>query len=340
MFAKKKTLFVVFPEEVIMSYSKKTMDTALQRLELRKAENSRIAQRRRAEICSVIPEYGALESQLANTMTRSVAAIAEKRSDSQSIIAKALDENAEIQAKMKWLLKDDGFSEDYLDPIYTCEKCHDSGTVDGHWCDCFIKLLNVAASEELNASSPLKLCTFESFDLSLYPEVIDPEVGHNQHTVMKNNLKECQSFADNFSGSGCGLLMLGKTGLGKTHLSLAIANEVIKKGFSVVYNSAPELMRQLEKESFGRADTDTMQLITACDLLILDDLGAEMKSDRYISMLYEIINARQNRQTPMIINSNLTADEIKNRYQDRIWSRLFSLNVLLFCGSDNRLKRN
>ncbi len=321
-----------------MPYSKKILDTALERLERRKLENKLTAERRHAEVCAAIPEYGALELSLADTMTRSIAAMAERRTDSQEIIAKALEENALIQKKMARLLTGSGFPENYTAPIYTCEKCRDSGSVDGRWCDCFTKLLNVAASEELNASSPLKLCTFDSFDLSLYPETVDPVIGEKQRTVMENNLNDCVKFAESFNGSGCGLLMLGDTGLGKTHLSLAIANAVIKSGYSVVYNSTPELMRQLDKEFFGRADTDTMQLITSCDLLILDDLGAETRSDRYISMLYEIVNSRQNRQIPMIVNSNLAVEEIKNRYQDRIWSRLFSLRVLLFCGSDNRLR--
>ncbi len=321
-----------------MPYSKKTLDTALERLERRKQENKLTAERRRAEVCKAVPEYAALELSLADTMTRSIAAIAQKQENSKDIISKALEENAAIQQKMARLLADKGFPENYTAPVYTCEKCRDKGTLDGRWCDCFTKLLNVAASEELNASSPLKLCTFESFDLSLYPETTDPLIGEKQRTVMEMNLRDCVNFAENFNGSGYGLLMLGNTGLGKTHLSLAVANTVIKKGYSVVYNSTPELMRQLDKEFFGRADTDTMQLITSCDLLILDDLGAETRSDRYISMLYEIVNSRQNRQLPMIVNSNLAVEEIKNRYQDRIWSRLFSLRVLLFCGSDNRLR--
>lgn len=321
-----------------MPYSRKILDTALERLERRKLENKLTAERRHAEVCGKVPEYADLELSLANTMTRSIAAIAERRSNSNDIIAKALEENAAIQQKMTRLLSDNGFPENYTAPVYTCEECRDSGILDGKWCDCFTKLLNAAASEELNASSPLRLCTFESFDLSLYPETVDPMIGEKQRTVMEQNLRDCVKFAESFNGNGYGLLMLGDTGLGKTHLSLAIANAVIKSGYSVVYNSTPELMRQLDKEFFGRSDTDTMQLITNCDLLILDDLGAETKSDRYISMLYEIINARQNRQIPMIVNSNLAVEEIKNRYQDRIWSRLFSLRVLLFCGSDNRLK--
>lgn len=320
-----------------MPYSEKIFDTAHSRLERRKDENRRISERRREEVCRVLPEYSALEIELADTMKRFIEAIADKRENSREILEKSLAENAAIQRRMAELLIGKGFPADYLDPIYTCGICHDTGSVDGHWCECFDKLLKVAASEEMNASSPLKLSTFESFDVSRYPDTFDPELGDKQNEIMSTNLRDCKDFAGSFDGKGSGLFMIGGTGLGKTHLSLAIANEVIKKGYSVIYDSAPELMRQLEKEAFGRADTDTMQLITNCDLLILDDLGAEMKNERYISFVYEIVNSRQNRQLPLIVNSNLTIDELEARYQKRIVSRLFSLNVLFFCGKDNRM---
>ena len=81
-----------------------------------------------------------------------------------------------------------------------------------------------------------------------------------------------------------------------------------------------------------------MSLLTECDLLILDDLGSENSTDYTVSILYEIINARQNRNIPMVINTNLDMNEIQTLYQDRLYSRLFSLRVLLFLGDDNRLK--
>ena len=320
-----------------MSYSKKVFDNALELLERRKMENRLAAERRLSEVCRVIPEYAGLELALAETMTRSIDAIAAKREDHSGIIGKAMEDNAAIQQKMALLLAEHNFPRDYLAPIYSCGICHDTGAVDGQWCGCFINLLNAAASEELNASSPLKLSTFESFDLSYYPDKFDEKLGDVPRAVMEKNLQRCKEFAVNFSKNSRGLLMLGNTGLGKTHLSLAVASEVIKGGHSVVYNSAPELMRKLNKEFYGRSDTDSMALITACELLILDDLGAETNNDQNISMLYEIVNARYNRHIPMIVNSNLSIEEIQRRYSDRILSRLFSMRTLIFCGNDNRL---
>ena len=320
-----------------MAYSKKVFETAHNRLEQRKTNNKKAAELRHSEVCSAIPEYSALELSLAGTMTRSIAAIAERQADSKEIIARSMEENAEIQQKMTRLLKEKNFPENYMDPIYTCGICHDTGTVDGRWCSCFTELLYSAAASELNASSPLKPSSFESFDLSYYSDRYDENIGDSPRAVMEKNLLDCKNFAKNFRKDSRGLLMLGNTGLGKTHLSLAIASEVIKGGYSVVYNSAPELMRTLNKEFYGRSDNDTMALITSCDLLILDDLGAETKTDQNVSMVYEIINARYNRQLPMIVNSNFNVDEISERYSDRVLSRLLSLHTLFFDGEDNRL---
>lgn len=321
-----------------MAFNKKYFEIAAERLSRRRIENKQIEDIRRAEIHGRIPKYSELECRLADTMTRIIAAISEKASDSEEAVKQAIKNNLAIQQEMGELLIQNGYSADYLNPIFTCPKCKDTGTVDGNWCDCFNKILNGIAAEELNSHSPLRLSSFESFDLELYPDRIDPVSGEKQREIMRDNFNECLSFAQNFNGRGYGLFMLGSTGLGKTHLSLAIANKLIQKGFCVVYGSTPELLRKLDKEQFGKSDGDTMGLITDCDLLILDDLGAESKNDRYISLLYEIINARQSRSLPIIVNTNLNMDEIKNRYQDRLWSRLFSMRVLLFCGDDNRLK--
>lgn len=323
-----------------MPFDKKIFEAAQERLAKRRSENKHIEDLRRIEIHGKIPEYGGLERRLADTMSEIFSAIANKKADSDEIVRKAVNDNMEIQKKMGDLLERKGYPRDYLDPVYSCQKCRDKGTADGKWCECFNRLLNVVAAQELNARSPLKLSTFESFDVNYYSDTKKASNTNprTQREVMKNHYRECVNFAENFNGKGLGLLMIGGTGLGKTHLSLAAANRIIERGYCVIYGSAPELLRRIDKEQFGRADGDTMQLIMDCDLLILDDLGSESpKNERYISTLYEIINARQSRLLPMIINTNLKADEIRERYTDRICSRLLSMEVLLFCGNDYRL---
>lgn len=322
-----------------MALDKRYFEIAQKRLSNRRMANKQIEDSRRLEIHQKIPKYSEIECRLADTMTKIVAAVASKAPDSDELVKSAIRSNLELQHEMERLLTENGYPRDYLLPIFTCEKCKDTGSYNGEWCDCFNKILNTAAAEDLNSRSPLRLSSFDSFRLDLYSDkAVDPEFGVTPYEVMRANLNDCKKFADSFSGKGYGLLMMGSTGLGKTHLSLAVANNLIQKGYCVIYGSVPELLRQLDKEQFKNADGDTMSLITECDLLILDDLGAENNTDRYTSLLYEMINARQSRSLPMIINTNLDMSSIKARYQDRLWSRLFRLEVLLFCGEDNRLK--
>lgn len=323
-----------------MALDKRFFEIAQKRLSNRRMANKQLEDDRRTEIHQRIPEYCELECLLADTMTKIVAAIAAKAPDAKEQVENAVKSNMDIQRRMDELLEKHGYPKDYLSPIYTCAKCRDTGTYEGNWCECFNKLLNTAAAEDLNEQSPLRLSSFESFDLKYYPNIIDKGPDENPRNVMKHNLEECRRFADSFNAKGYGLFMIGNTGLGKTHLSLAVASELIRKGYCVIYCSVPEFLRRLDKEQFKGADGDTMGLAAECDLLILDDLGAENNTDRYTSLLYEIINARQSRSLPMIISTNLNMGEIKARYQDRLWSRLFSMRVLIFCGEDNRLKIN
>ena len=321
-----------------MALNKRFFEIAQERMSRRRTENKIVEDSRRVEVHGKIPRYSELECRLADTMTKIIAKIAERSENSDAVIKQAIKNNLAIQQEMGELLISHGYPADYLNPIFTCPKCKDTGTVEGQWCDCFKRILNSVAAEDLNSRSPLRLSSFESFDLSLYPDIKDPLLEKKQNVIMRENFDDCVNFANNFNGKGYGLFMMGNTGLGKTHLSLAVANKVIEKGYAVIYGSTPELLRKLNKEQFGKSDTDTMSLVTECDLLILDDLGAESKDERYISLLYEIINARQSRSLPMIVNTNLNMDELKKRYQDRLWSRLFSMRVLMFCGEDNRLK--
>lgn len=318
-----------------MSLNEKYFDAAMDRLNKRRSDNRQTAELRRSEVYQKLPEYAELADRLAMTGQKLVALIM-KGGDTSEGVSRLEQDNRDTQKCMAQLLKSAGYPEDYLKPIYTCPVCQDKGTVNGRWCECVHKLMLEEAARELNDNSPLELSSFDSFRLDYYPETIDPGLRVSQRVIMERNLSFCKSYAENFTAKSDSILMTGGTGLGKTHLSLAIAARVLEKGQSVIYGSAPELMRILEREYFGKSDNDTMSTLNSCDLLILDDLGAEPEKPLTESLLYEIINARVSRGLPMIVSTNLNAAELNKRYSGKIGSRLLGFHIMPFCGDDIR----
>lgn len=311
------------------------LDKALGELTELRRRNKQLEERRHDEIIKKIPEYEKLEGELAQTMTDAIQSVIDKKSEVNANTM--LERNKQIQLRMRELLETNGFPADYLDPVFTCAKCRDTGNINNEWCKCLCRKTNELAAAELNLTAPLDKCRFDNFKLDFYPETVD-ENGVSPRVVMRDNLCFCEGFAESFNGKGKGILIMGETGLGKTHLSLAIANKLIEKGYCVVYGSVPTFVRRIQDEQFGRAEGDTLSLATSCDLLILDDLGAENSTEWCVSMLYEIINTRQNRQLPMIINTNLDLDELTEKYQRRLSSRMFSMKLMFVTGNDNRVE--
>lgn len=318
-----------------MRVNKIYLDAAQKELANRRKINLGLEEKRRGEISAKHPEYEKLEQSLAATMSDAVNTIINKSPiDRVEDIFKV---NHAIRKQMDELLEIGGYPADYLDRIYTCNICKDTGNTGSEWCECLCRLTNELAAAELNANAPLDKCSFNNFDLTRYPDEPDGELG-SLREMMQMNFEYCKRFAEDFSERGSGILMIGDTGLGKTHLSLSIARTLIEKGFCVAYGSVPELVRRIQNEQFGRAEGDTLSLVTDSDLLILDDLGSENSTDWCVSMLYEIINTRQNRRLPLIINTNLDFEELTARYQDRLSSRMFSMKILFFSGKDNRVE--
>lgn len=318
-----------------MRVNKIYLDAAFKELANRRGKNLRLENSRRAEISAKLPEYERLERSLAQTMSDAVAAIIDKSAgiDAEDVFTR----NHAIRQQMDELLESGGYPADYLDSIYTCKLCKDTGNTGNEWCECLCRLTNEMAAADLNANTPLDKCSFNNFDITRYPDepAGDP---NNPREMMSDNFKFCKRFAEEFDGKGSGILMIGETGRGKTHLSLGIANELIEKGFCVTYGSVPELVRRIQNEQFGRADGDTLSLVMDSDLLILDDLGAENTTDWCVSMLYEIINTRQNRRLPIVINTNLDFEKLGEKYHERLSSRMFNMKILFFSGEDNRVE--
>lgn len=306
-------------------------------------QNARVtAQRHQEEIAILIPEIVSLQAELNQTSIRLSKLVLERPDHFSEALNRLRDNNLKTQEEIKRILVEHGYPQDYLSVRYTCQKCGDSGYVNGKRCSCLTALIRKIGAEELNAVTPLKLSGFEQFKLDYYPNTAD-ENGVVPRQQMEKVFSFCIKYARSFSKKSPSLFFVGDTGLGKTHLSLAIAKTVLEKGYAVIYGSAQDLFRSMEKEHFGREkpDKDTLQALLDCDLLVMDDLGAEFDSNYYTTCLYNIVNARLSAGRPTIISSNLTISQVQEKYSERIVSRLFSMyQVLRFSGKDIRqLKR-
>ncbi|MBQ9382645.1 MAG: ATP-binding protein [Ruminiclostridium sp.] len=321
-----------------MGFDKKYYTDAENELNGIRMKNQRTLAARERETDEKFPEVGKIRRSLAGTTSKLLRIIADRDNDIKAQLEALERENLQLQDRLKETLVRCGLPANYLDPIYDCAKCRDTGIVDGKLCECFREKVKKAAAAELSASSPLQLCGFDEFDLTYYDDNEVLPLGATARKIMAKNLSICRSYAENFRLPYNGMVLRGKTGLGKTHLSLSIAKAVTDKGYSVIYGSAPDLFRRIEKEHFGNSgdDTDTLGLLTSTDLLVLDDLGAEFESKFYVSAFYNIINDRMNRSLPTIVSTNLDLPETEKRYGERVSSRLSTMDMLIFVGSDVR----
>ncbi|MBR1811858.1 MAG: ATP-binding protein [Clostridia bacterium] len=324
-----------------MRYKNSTVRKAAQELQRRRNQAELDAAVRKSEVFRKSPEAQDLDRQIA-AAPRSFASIMllRDKAEIERRIAALRRESMQYRRQLEELLVALGYPADYLDVHYTCENCHDTGSRDGEMCDCFKQLIKSTAYAELCAASPLDVCAFSDFDLRYYPDN-DGGSGMSSRAVMQTIYEYCRSYAEDFSADSPNLLMYGRTGLGKTHLSLAIAGEVIERGFGVIYDSCPNIVSRLEDEKFGRADGEEEAALLDCDLLILDDLGAEFSTQFTKSAIYNIINTRLLKRLPTIISTNLGIEEIQEKYTERIASRLIGEYVIFrFAGKDIRqLKR-
>lgn len=319
-----------------MSYPKEIFGAAMDELARRRDKARRTAASHCEEIARVLPEADQLQRQLSATSAKLARAVLNGGEGIDTI--RITSERAHQLLKIQ--LQKAGYPEDYTKTLYSCAICSDTGFVDGGYCVCLKELLSQLMMRRLGIEQSLLSCGFDNFSLDFYPAMSTGD-GPSPRGLMKSNLARCRQWAEGFSLGSPNLLFVGATGLGKTHLSMAMARRVIERGYDVLYYPFGSLLTELEARRFGRGDGDYSEGLSpllCCELLILDDLGAEFSSPFGLSLLYELINSRMVAGRPCIINTNLTLGELESRYGDRIFSRLVGgYETLLFRGRDVRL---
>ena len=326
-----------------MAFTKDIYEKAQEIIDKRRAEAESKAEAKMRLFETLEPEYKTYKAEMINSVRDVVRSINMNPEDAAKFIQEQKIRNLTAQQNVRQLLRAHDLPENYFEVQYTCPKCQDTGILDNRLCDCHVEVIKQLAFNEAGRKSPLKFCRFDDFRLDYYDEKYSPEYECSPRQRMKEIYEFCRDYAESFDANSPSILMFGETGLGKTHLSLSIAGEVINKGYSIIYNSAQNIFNELQKERFGKTDTngEYEAMVLECDLLVLDDLGAEFSTQFTNAALYNIINTRINSSLPTIISTNLDFKGIEERYTRRISSRLIGEYAALnFIGADVRQLKN
>ena len=321
-----------------MSYDGKIMRRALARFSEDKQRRQNQADQRRRTLFAQEPRLAEIDRELRGTMSRIISSALRRGTDPVPAIRVIRDDNLSLQRERRELLEKLGYPADYLEERPRCPLCGDTGYRDGRVCSCLQSYYAREQIQELSRMLDVGSQSFETFRLDYY----SPDRGslsRSPRETMEHHLAVCRRYADRFGSEGGNLLLFGAPGLGKTHLSAAIAREVSDGGFSVVYDTAGHVFSCFEAEKFGREEEreSGVERILSCDLLILDDLGTEMVTTFVQSALYQIINGRLLEKKSTIVSTNLMPEAIAQRYSGQIASRIEGEYQLLpFVGEDIR----
>lgn len=217
-----------------------------------------------------------------------------------------------------------GVSEAELDPPFECEKCHDTGLLNGKPCPCIIKK---CAADGMTSD-----ITFESCDLSVFPEDERERIGK----VYKTALSFCEKFP--FTNK-LNLLFMGGCGSGKTFLASCIADKIAKNGYSVFMLTAFAFVNRMHKyhTTFDETKLGYLDPLLDCDLLIIDDLGTEtMMKNVTVEYLFHVVNERMMKRKHTIFTTNLDDEMLLARYGERTYSRLFASRTSVGFALSNR----
>lgn len=233
-------------------------------------------------------------------------------------------------------LKRMGMRESDFLPKFDCETCNDTGVLSGKFCDCFKKRYYETLCDFLGIGQ-IRSLSFSDVDFSKVKDA-------KQRKKLESNYKLFKKYCDKYpSVKYKNALIMGGTGVGKSYLMYAVANEFMKNGFSVLYVSAIKLnslMLSYHTSFVSERDVYLADVID-CDLLIIDDLGSEQKiknvTDEY---LLKILDEREKADKPVFVTTNLNEEQLKNSYNERVFSRLFNVNKTIISnidGNDLRL---
>ena len=328
-----------------MAYDGRVMRRALRQFEEDKQRRARLFAQRRTEIYKKVPRLLEIDTLLRSTMSQIIAGALQKGQDPRAAIAVIRDNNLALQRERARLLKEAGYPEDALEEKPACPLCRDSGYRDDQMCRCLRSYYSREQIAELSKLLPMGEETFDTFSFDWYSPDRNGRSRSARETA-ERNFDTCRDYANQFGPTSGNLLLFGPPGLGKTFLSACMARVISGSGHSVVYDTAANIFAQFESCKFRRYDDDDngsdedVNRYRNCDLLIIDDLGTEMLTSFVQSTLYQLVNGRLISGRKTIISTNLSPEQIGQRYGAPVLSRIEGeYEFLPFIGQDIRLQK-
>ena len=322
-----------------MALTNSQYDTIMRGYDRRQYENYRRQCARTDEIYEKFPRIREIQEAMSACSIRQAERLFDEEPDALEILRQEL---SSLRAEKEQILKKAGYPVDYMEMQYTCPDCKDTGYVGQKKCHCFrqaeMKYLYAQSNiEEIVTLENFSTFSFEYFDDSSVLPVLGRTV-----TSMPPIIRTCQEYALNFRKDGKSMLFYGSVGTGKTFLSNCIAKELLDKGFSVIYFTSFQLFELLSGAISGGSENfrQAYEPLLESDLLILDDMGTELSNTFTVSKLFQILNERMLAGKSTIISTNLSLQDFRDIYSERVFSRITSSYTLLkFTGSDIRIRR-
>ena len=239
---------------------------------------------------------------------------------------------ADLKNKRSKYQKEHNVDDSYREVEYTCEKCKDTGYVDGKKCSCFLQKEIELFDSISHFKEYIKEDNFDNLDTSLYNQKIDNSVNMPYSKYMSNVIMHMKDGIRTIEEAPYNLMLIGPTGTGKTFLARCVGAEMIKKNKSVLYLNVNEYLNSLKPDYTGVV---LEPYAIACDMLILDDLGTEYSTEFTKSKLNYITDKRINDKKSTIITTNLMLDELRNRYLDSMFSRINHVYTRCYLAGDD-----
>lgn len=300
----------------------------------------RALKKRKAEIAEKYPEIIELDNQIQKLSLKMALSVL-KSKDSEKILNDFKETITDLRVKKCEMLVERGYNPEYISMHYHCNKCSDTGFIGNVQCNCYKEKLIKLYYKDSELENTIKYNNFNNFDISLFSNHKLGDEKFSPRKNMENNLEYIlKDYIPNFKNISTNLLFYGNPGSGKTYLSYCISKAILDKGYLVVYKTSDELIKNLRDIRFNN-NSNLESIILNCDLLIIDDLGAEHLNEFSITELFNVINKRILTKKKMLISTNLTLPGITQQYNERISSRLIGdFKLCKFYSEDIRIKKN